>query len=269
MSIRQYVPRRRIGQQFTLSEALPVYLVFAVALLLQISYPLLDGEPLRLVTLAVVYWSAGAMLLHSLYSFGMKFTVRFLLITFLYSLAVEQIGHRTGWPFGIYEYDASLAYQLFDIPLVVPFAWVMMSYPILIVARRVAPRWVFLYGGIGLMVWDLFLDPQMVTAGRWTWEITGATVPFQPMIPLSNAFGWLLTGMGLMSILHVALPRERRKRGLSTAIPDFFLLWTLFGGVIGNIFFFGYPEIGISVGIVFALYLLPYIISQRLGRSDF
>jgi uncharacterized membrane protein len=269
MSIRQYVPRRRIGQQFSVSEALPVYLVFAIALLLQVSYPLLDGETLRLVTLAIVYWGAGAMLLHALYAYGAKFAIRFLLITFTYSFLVEQIGHRTGWPFGIYEYDASLAYQILDLPLVVPFAWVMMSYPIIIVARRVAPRWVFLYGGIGLMVWDLFLDPQMVNAGRWSWQIDGMTVPFQPMIPISNAFGWLLTGMGLMAILHFALPRERRKRGLSTAIPDFFLLWTLFGGVIGNFFFFGYPGIGISVGVVFALYLLPYFLSQRLGRSDF
>lgn len=269
MSIRQYVPRRRIGQQFTISEALPVYLVFAVALLLQVSYPLLEGEALRLVTLAVVYWGAAAMVLHSYYSFGPKFALRFLLITFFYSLIIEQIGHRTGWPFGVYQYDASLAYQVFDIPLVVPFAWVMISYPIIIVARRVAPRWVFLYGGIGLMVWDFFLDPQMVNAGRWSWQIDGATVPFQPMIPLSNAFGWLLTGMGLMALLHVALPRERRKRGLSNAIPDFFLLWTLFGGVIGNVFFFGYPEIGISVGIVFTLYLIPYFLAQRLGRSDF
>ena len=269
MSIRQYVPRRRIGQQFTFSEAMPLYLVFAIALLLQITYPLLEGEALRLVTLAVVYWGAGAMVLHSFFSYGMKFALRFLLITFFYALIVEQIGHRTGWPFGVYKYDPSLAYQVFDIPLVVPFAWVMMAYPILIVARRVAPRWVFLYGGLGLMIWDFFLDPQMVNAGRWSWEITGPTVPFQPMIPLSNAFGWLLTGMGLMAILHLSLPRERRKRGLSTAIPDFFLLWTVFGGVIGNIFFFGYPAIGVSVGIVFALYLLPYFISQRLGRSDF
>jgi putative membrane protein len=269
MSIRQFVPRRRLRQQFSISEALPLYFVFLVALLLQVSYPLLEGEALRLVTLAIVYWGAGAMLLHSYFSFGLKFALRFLSITFIYSTIVEQIGHRTGWPFGVYQYDSSLAYQIFDLPLVVPFAWVMMSYPILLVARRVAPRWVFLYGGLGLMVWDLFLDPQMVNAGRWSWQTDGATVPFQPMIPLSNAFGWLLTGMGLMALLHLALPRERRKRGLSSAIPDFFLLWTLFGGVIGNIFFFGYPAIGISVGIVFSLYLLPYFIMQRLGRSDF
>ncbi|MEY3382294.1 MAG: hypothetical protein RLZZ17_32 [Actinomycetota bacterium] len=268
MSIRQYIPRRKVRQTFSLREAFSLYFVFTIALFLQVSYPLLDGETLRIVTLAIVYWSAGAMLLHALYSYGLKFALRFLAITWSYSFLVEQIGHRTGWPFGVYEYDASLAYQVFDIPLVVPFAWVMMSYPILIVARRVAPRWVFLYGGLGLMIWDFFLDPQMVTAGRWTWTIDGATVPFQPMIPLSNAFGWLLTGMGLMAILHSSLPRERMKRGLSSAIPDFFLVWTVFGGVIGNIFYFGYPAIGISVGTLFSIYLAPYFIAQRLGRRD-
>jgi uncharacterized membrane protein len=268
MSIRQFVPRKNTRRDFSFQQTLPLYLVFLVALILQISYPLLEGEALRLVTLAVVYWGAGAMVLHAFYSYGIKFALWFLVITFTYSLIVEQIGHRTGWPFGIYQYDKSLAYQVFDIPLVVPFAWVMMAYPILIVARRITPRWVFLYGGLGLMIWDLFLDPQMVIAGRWSWEITGASVPFQPMIPLSNAFGWLLTGIGLMALLHRALPKERRKYGISTAIPDFFLLWTLFGGIVGNVFFFGYPKIGISVGLLMALYLAPYFIAQRVGRKD-
>jgi putative membrane protein len=268
MSLRQYTPRRNLQRSFTFGQTLPLYLVFLIALTLQISYPLLEDEPLRLVTLAVVYWGAAAMVLHSFYAFGWKFTYRFFIITFTYSLLIEQIGHRSGWPFGIYQYDPSLAYQIYSVPLVVPFAWIMISYPILIVARRVAPKWVFLYGGLGLMIWDLFLDPQMVNAGRWSWEISGATVPFQPMIPLSNAAGWLLTGMGLMALLNFTLPKERRKDGLSLALPEFFLLWTIFGGLIGNIFFFGYPEIGISVAILFSLYLAPYFIAQRLGRSD-
>jgi len=90
---------------------------------------------------------------------------------------------RTTWPFGSYEYSPSLGYQIFGVPLVVPFAWIMMAHSVFIAARRVAPNLVFIVGGYGLMAWDLFLDPQMVSAGRWSWEISGRSVPFQPEIP--------------------------------------------------------------------------------------
>ena len=95
MSIRNFRPprdqRRRISP---LQSALSIA-VLTVAIALQISYPLLDGEPLRLVTIAFVYWAAGAMLLHALFAYRAKFTIQFLFITFTYSLAVEQIGFRT------------------------------------------------------------------------------------------------------------------------------------------------------------------------------
>jgi uncharacterized membrane protein len=151
---------------------------------------------------------------------------------------------------------------------VVPFAWVMMAHPLLIAARKVTKNWVFLYGGIGLMAWDLFLDPQMVLAGRWEWSFTGAHVPFQPMIPLSNLFGWLLTGMGLMAILNLILKHDRRRTGTSTAVPDFFLIWTWFGGVVGNLFFFDQPGIALIGGIAFGLYLIPYLFMLRFGPPD-
>lgn len=241
-----------------------LYLVLAIAIGLQISYPLIDGEALRVVTIATVYWAAAAMLIHSVLAYGVVYSSQFILITFTYALLVEQIGSRTGWPFGNYEYSPSLGYQIYGVPLVVPFAWVMLAHPLLIAARRVTKNWVFLYGGIGMMAWDLFLDPQMVAAERWSWSFSGAHVPFQPDIPLSNAFGWLLTGMGLMAILNLALRRDRRATTTS-AVPDFLLIWTWFAGVVGNLFFFDRPGVALIGGVVFGLVLIPYIFLLRFG----
>jgi putative membrane protein len=39
---------------------------------------------------------------------------------------------------------------------------------------------------------------------------------FEPMIPISNLFGWLLTGMGLMAILNLILKHDRRRVATST-----------------------------------------------------
>jgi len=171
MSIRDFTPRanRRRGQ----SQRSKIFLIAIVgaAILLQIPYPLLDGRPLEILTLLTVYCGAAAMFVHAWMSFGSKFALTYIAITTVFALVIETIGVNTGWPFGVYEYSSTLGFLIVDVPLVVPFAWAMMAYPALIAARRVAGAWVFLYGGAILMGWDLFLDPQMVTAGRWTWVV--------------------------------------------------------------------------------------------------
>ena len=238
MSIRDFTPRsnrRRVQSQ---RSKIFLGIVLAAAILLQIPYPLLDGRVLEIFTLLTVYSGAAAMLLHARMSFGNKFAFTYLSITAVFALIIESIGVNTGWPFGVYEYSKTLGLFIFDVPLVVLFAWTMMAYPALIAARRIASGWVFLYGGAILMGWDLFLDPQMVTAGRWTWEVTGRSFPFAPEIPLSNAFGWLLSGLTLIAILHFILPTERRKESPSMLVVDIFLGWSLLGGFIAQFFFF-------------------------------
>lgn len=240
--------------------------VLAVAITLQIIYPLIDGEVLRLVTIAVVYWGAGAMLLHALLAYGPRYAFTYLGITFLFALFIEHIGVTTTWPFGEYTYSPDLGLQIFSVPLVVPFAWIMMAHPALVISRRVAGHWVFLYGGVVMAAWDLFLDPLMVSSGRWTWVLSGPHVPFQPEIPLSNTFGWLLSGMVLIALLHFVLTRERRKIGASFLTVDIFLAWTLFSGVVGNLFFFSRPGIALFAGAIFATVLAPYFFTRWLGR---
>jgi putative membrane protein len=266
MSIRHYSPRRNRRRGISSRSQFALNLTLGIAILLQISYPLLSGEPLRVVTISTVYWGAGAMALHALLAFGARYAFTYLGIALSFGFFIELIGLKTGWPFGTYEYDPSLGPQLFDVPLVVPFAWAMIAHPIICAARRVAGNWVFLYGGFGLMAYDLFLDPQMVTAGRWTWEVTGSHVPFTPEVPLSNAFGWLLSGMALIAILHLALPRDRRKVSASFITIDIFLIWTWFAGVVSNLFFFDRPGIAFIFGLSFGAVLAPYIFSRWLGR---
>ena len=266
MSIRHYSPRRNRRRGISYRAQLLLNLTLGIAILLQVSYPLLNGEVLRVVTIATVYWGAGAMALHALLAYGSRYTFTYLGIALSFGYFIELLGLKSGWPFGIYSYDASLGPQILGVPLVVPFAWAMIAHPILCAARRVAGSWVFLYGGFGLMAYDFFLDPQMVSAGRWTWEVTGSHVPFSPEIPLSNALGWLLSGMALIAILHISLPHDRRKVSASLAAVDVFLIWTWFAGVISNLFFFDRPGVALLFGASFGLVLAPYIFSRWLGR---
>ena len=272
MSIRQFSPRLRSRRGLSPIKRFLLLSVLLIAVALQISYPLLDGssdkniqEWLRLVTIATVYWGAGAMCLHAWFAYGFGYAISYLSITFTFALIVEQIGGRTGWPFGNYSYDGSLGYFVYGVPLVVPFAWVMLAHPLLIAARRISKHWVFLVGGFGLMAWDIFLDPQMVNANRWTWEFDGPAMPYTDNIPLSNSVGWLLSGMGLMAILHALLPLDRRKSGSLIRVIDFFLLWSWFSGIVGNLFFFDRPGIALLGGVAFGLIVLPYFFNRRFG----
>ena len=186
MSIRHYNPRRRRRGGISPKARNFLGALVALIILLQISYPLIEGEALRIVTIATVFVAAIAMVVHGHLSYGFKYSSRYLPIAYAFGLGIEVLGVHTGWPFGVYEYDASLGVQLFGVPLIVPCAWVMMVHPCLCAARRIAGNWVFLYGGALLAAWDLFLDALMVGAGRWTWEVPGAHAPFTPDIPMSN-----------------------------------------------------------------------------------
>jgi uncharacterized membrane protein len=266
MSIRHYTPRRRArgGASPLLIKVMGVAL--GLAILMQIAYPLVEGTALQVITVASVYLAALAMFLHGVASYGARYGLTLLGITLVFGFLIEQIGVTTSWPFGEYTYSSTLGAKLLSVPLVVPFAWVMIAHPCLVAARRIGKSWVFLYGALLMTAWDLFLDPLMVTDRRWTWVVTGAHVPFQPEIPLSNTFGWLLSTMALMTILHFATPRDRRKVSGSLIAADVLLFWTWFSGVVGNLFFFGRPGIALFSGAILGVLLVPYFFNRWVGR---
>lgn len=266
MSIRHYTPRRRSRGGASPQLIMVMSITLGLAVLFQVIYPLVSGVTLQVVTVASVYAAALAMFLHGLAAYGARYAGTLLGITLIFGFVIEQIGVNTSWPFGEYTYSATLGPKIFSVPLVVPFAWVMIAHPCLVAARRVAGSWVFLYGALLMTAWDLFLDPLMVTSGRWTWVIKGAHVPFQPEIPISNTFGWLLSSMALMAILHFSTPRDRRKNGGALLAVDIMLFWTLFSGVIGNLFFFDRPGIALFAGSILGLLLAPYFFNRWIGR---
>jgi putative membrane protein len=93
-------------------------------------------------------------------------------------------------------------------------------------------------------------------------------VPFTPDVPLSNAFGWLLSGLVITGILHLILPRERRKESASLVAVDALLIWTLFSGIIGNLFFFDRPGLAFFAGFVMGVILTPYFFSSWLSNKN-
>ena len=255
-------PTRKNSTLGRLSVLLAVAVVLA-----QIAYPLVDGEPLRLLTIGTVLAFAAASLLHAAATRGTGWALRLLVVAGGIGLLAEAVGVSTGVPFGRYAYADTLGAKLFDVPVIVPLAWVMMSYPCLLLGRRLArggrlPA-VALTGGLTLAAWDLFLDPQMVAAGHWAWAYPTPDLPGVEGIPITNFVGWVLVAVVMIGALHLTLPDRPRA---TETVPAALLAWTWIGSTVGNAVFFHRPGVALWGGVAMGICAAPYLLSLRRGR---
>jgi putative membrane protein len=142
------------------------------------------------------------------------------------------------------------------VPLVIPLAWSMMAYPCLLAAERLSNTYLgtAILGGILLASWDLFLDPQMVGEGYWTWADTGWELPGIPGIPLQNFLGWLLASVVLMASLS-RLPRKVARDG----VPTMMLIWIYASNVFAALVFFGRPGVAIWGLVCMGVVMVPWM----------
>jgi uncharacterized membrane protein len=258
-----------------------------VTVLAQIAYPLTPDRDLgRLSGLTVLAFAASSVT-HALATRGTAWTARLVLVVVPGAFAAEAVGVATGFPFGSYTYAHSLGPLLLGVPLLVPLAWLMMAYPCLLMGRTLAVTFAIQYVGLqrfwrqGLMAaviagaalaaWDVFLDPQMVDAGHWTWADPSPGLPGVTQVPLTNLAGWLLVAVALMATVQLALPRPvpaARPTRLETVSPALLLGWTWVGGVVGNAVFFHRPWVALWGGVLLGLFVAPYLVVVRDEARD-
>lgn len=276
---------------------------FALATVLaQIAYPLAEGDALRRLTIATVVLFALASTSHAWLVHGAGWAVRLVLVTAVGGFLAEVAGVMTGFPFGAYDYGSGLGPKLVGVPLIVPLAWTMMGYPALLAGRHLARRLAPFPAALLLTGWDMFLDPQMVAAGHWTWRNPAPDLPGVPGIPVTNFLGWLLVSLVMMTALHFLLPGRRPaadflsdtlgQRATSTArvgattwtlrraardgscgqtrrdeaLPALLLAWTWIGSTLGNLVFFGRPSVALVGALAMGIVVLPYLWSLWDGR---
>ena len=125
----------------------------------------------------------------------------------------------------VYHYTDKLGFKFLGlVPLLIPVAWFMMSYPSFILANRlIRPgknlwTWRLSVAAVGAVImtaWDLAMDPMMVAGGHWVWEVNGAYFG----IPLQNYWGWWLT-IFVAFLLFMILGRITPEK-LETPDPGF------------------------------------------------
>jgi uncharacterized membrane protein len=251
----------------------------ATGVLSQIVYPLLDGDALRIATILSVLLLAAAAGLHAYAGWGPRAAAVLLLVAGGLGLVAETVGVHTGVPFGRYHYADTLGPQLAGVPIVVPLAWTMLAYPCLLLGRRLAAVHTgrralistlnrnralitALTGGLGLAGWDLFLDPQMVGQGNWSWADPSPALPGVPGVPLTNYAGWLVVSILIIAALDRALPSGPAPAG--ELIPAAVLTWTWLGSAVGNLVFFDRPWVALYGGLAMGVVVLPYLLALRI-----
>ena len=138
-------------------------------------------------------------LLHAGDRLGWKNALLLLAFVFGVSLLFESLGVATGLVYGPYHYTEKLGPKFLDlVPYLIAVAWFMMMYPSFLIAEWLVPSsWkgagrlfsVAAVGGLVMTAWDTVMDPIMVAADYWVWDVPGAFFG----VPLQNYWGWWLT----------------------------------------------------------------------------
>lgn len=255
MSVRTYDwqsrSRRRPRGAVT---ALP-WALTAATVLAQIAYPLVEGDARANLTQATVVLFFLASVSHAAVWRGRLWAAAYTVIAVGVGLGVEALGVGTGFPFGTYDYAGTLGPEILGVPYVIPLAWAMMAYPALIVARTLCTGAVttVVVGAWALASWDVFLDPQMVGEGHWTFTFPDPSPPLVGDIPWTNFAGWLTVALVLMLLLD-RLPRRSAPDGA----PATLFLWTYLSSILANAVFWDRPGVALAGGLVMGVVALPF-----------
>jgi len=231
-----------------------------ITVLANILWAIFSGPTRDALTITGVLAFSIASGLHAYSALGKARLIKFISIALIATIVIEIIGVKTGIPFGTYEYNLErLGPTVLQVPLLIPFAWFMMLYPAwLVVGDQVKAKVpAILMSALLMATWDLYLDPQMVNEGYWTWFVAG--VPSQE-IPISNFVGWFITAVIIFTLISIFVGTPKSQ--VSNLVPYALMMWIWLGSFLVNIVtispFLGEPKVAWSGFIGMGVLLLPW-----------
>jgi putative membrane protein len=236
----------------------------AALVLVQIGYPLVHGAIRARFVVVIVLLGYGLSVAHAALTRGGRAAGALVLVTTAGGFAVEALGVASCVPFGCYRYGAALGPRPLGVSWVIPLAWTWMAWPAWLAAGRLVRRLPLRVplAGLGLAAWDLFLDPQMVSEGYWTWSHPRPALPGVPGVPVGNYAGWLVVAVVMMAVL-AAVPDVRRPGDDAPMLALY--LWTYGSSVLAHAVFLDLPAAAAWGGVAMGLVAVP--LGVRLWRS--
>ncbi|SIS20647.1 carotenoid biosynthesis protein [Williamsia sterculiae] len=251
-------------------------IALGVCIAAQITYPLVTASTRDATTVAVVLAGVVAMVAHARAVGTSRRTVAWMVAVPLVTFVAETVGTRTGFPFGAYHYATDrVGPAVASVPLVVTLAWFVGVYSVWRVACWVFPRRRVVRvvtAVVAMLGWDLYLDPQMVAEGLWTWEHPHPALPGVPDVPLTNYAGWVLVAVVVFALVAV-LDRVRGGHRGFPVVPGVWFAWTWLGSALAHLVFLDDRQL--AVGVPYGLVAMGVLgvpaairaIEKRTGRT--
>ncbi|HUK74063.1 MAG TPA: carotenoid biosynthesis protein [Candidatus Bathyarchaeia archaeon] len=198
--------------------------IYAVARGLQV-YP--GRTPMLTVVALHVAPPALFALLHGSRLYGWRGIGVFAAICLFVGDAVENVGIRSGFPFGHYYFTDLMGPKISGVPVLLALAYVGMAYLSWVLACSILGLWgaraesharlvLPLLASSIMVSWDLSQDPIWSTVLRaWTWQDGGVYFG----VPVSNFLGWFLTVYVIFQMFAIYL--FRFSHSLPVASPSY------------------------------------------------
>jgi putative membrane protein len=239
------------------------WLPLGLLVLVQIGYPLAHGRLRAGLVVATVLLGFAISVGHAVATRGRRAGAALVAVTAVGGLAVEALGVHTGFPFGGYRYSVALGPRLFGVPVVVALAWTWMAWPAWLAATVLTRRSAARVGlaGLGLAAWDLFLDPQMVAEGYWSWRGSG---PGLAGVPWTNYAAWLDVAVLMMAALAASAgPAVRHADRPADAPMHALYLWTYLSSILAHAVFLRLPVSAVAGAVGMGLVAVPLALTLR------
>jgi len=224
----------RTRHQLILVVLVGLLLVYAFSRVLQIftgQIPMLAIVALHVVPAAAFAWIHGALL------YRLKGIFVFFFICVVIGNVAENIGVRTGLPFGHYYFTNLMGPKILVVPILLGVAYIGMGYVSWTLSRLILGQVeshvsassvvaIPLVASFLMVAWDLAMDSIWSTVlHAWIWQQGGAYFG----VPLSNFLGWYLTNFAIF--LTFALYLKGRPLQAATLPPAYWHLAVAFYAV--------------------------------------
>ena len=192
--ISERTAKSRIGTILVLWTLIVLYAGSRVLQILPGRVPMLAVVALHVVPAALF------ALIHGAIFYRTRSILAFITLCFVIGNIFENVGVRTGFPYGHYYFTDLMGPRLFVVPILLGLAYVGMAYLSWTLARLIlgvrkpliGSRIVTLplVAAFIMVAWDLAMDPVWGTVlHAWIWVKGGAYFG----VPASNFLGWYLT----------------------------------------------------------------------------
>jgi putative membrane protein len=227
-------------------------MLYAVARVLQVL-------PGRVPMLAVVALHVLPPIVFALVHGAVLYRARDIIVFFAICLVIgnifENLGVRTGFPFGHYYFTESMGPKLFAVPVLLGLAYLGMAYLSWTLARLILGNVRSPVAGFAvvtlpvvaafiMVAWDFSQDPVWSTILHlWVWQQGGAYFG----VPMSNFLGWYLTVYVFYQLFAVYL--RGRSTGPDPLPASYWRQAVLFYALsaAGNVLLNFIPQAGLSV----------------------